>query len=230
MNQLKTSIMNHFVRLGASRAFKVKAQTSGMLEITKDIENCVKKLEEAKLFPDNIDSNILDKNVKEFIINFHYFDGTICKEKVTLPKGWDDPLLPDKSPEVEIFRKHQMLRHTGTFDGMEPHTLNFWWGLFKDKVHRMPGVANYDKWELLFEGKLLQGAALTTFLGVSKKTTSTIANNGMQQLFIKYDRADNKWDNLLLKVDKIRINQEDADETNESIYELQQLLRDLKSA
>jgi hypothetical protein len=236
LNHMKTSILNHFVRLGASRAFNVKAQTSGMLEITKDIENCVAKLKEAKLFPDDIDADISDRNVKEYMIEFSYPDGSVSSEKVTLPKGWDDPLLPEESPEVEIFRKHHMLRHTGTFDGTEPHTLNFWWGIFKDKVHRVPGVANCDKWEHIVVSKLLEGAALTTFLGGSKKTVSTIANKdheyvyGMQRLFIKYDRADNKWDNLLQKLDKIQINQEDADETNENIYELQQLLRDMKSA
>jgi hypothetical protein len=236
LNRLKTSIINHFTRLSAYSAFNLKSQTTGMMDITQDIEKCVKNLQEAKMFPEDVDNDPADKNVKEYSIDFVYPDGSINTEIVVLPKGWDDPLLPEGNAEAEQWRQHHILRCTGTFDGTEPHTLNQWWGIFKDKVHRVPGVANCDKWEHIVENELFTGPALAVFLGGSKRSKNQVVNKdhdyvyGISRVFTQYDRADNKWDSLLLKLDKVRINQENIDEIKDGIYELEQLTRDLKAS
>jgi hypothetical protein len=232
---LKTSMFNHFTRLSAFTNFNQIKQTAPFMTAMEDIDKCIEKLEDAKLNPDE-ETDTRDSNSVELPIPFKERNGKTVIRLIILPLGWDEPLLPPDSPEAVQFRKHNSLKGTGSFNGKNPHGFIPWWEIFRDKVHRVPGVSNCDKWEHLVDNGLLIGEALELFLGGSDLTRDDIADRdaeyvyGMSRLCTQYDRADNKWERLWAEVDKLRIDKTDTNSTKNGLFKVLRLLTALQSS
>lgn len=228
---LRLSLMSHFERLKHFTAFRMRSQMGDFLFIIDSLERCQLKLEKSQ-FSQVETKDPRDRNTVEVVFKWPNQDGSKTTELLRMPKGWNDEPLNEKDPIVVRYLKHDAVQPIGGYDGKESSEFITWWYEFKDAIHRVPGMTNRRKYQELSE-KILTGKALQVFLGGRTKGACKRDREyvkGIHRLCNHFNRTDNMWEKMNIKLEKFRVTETKAEEIQQKLYEFECLKEDLIDA